>query len=219
MTIEEIYKYYTQHLSFFRLVTLNNKWYWNLLTALLLVAYSVTTVSYLFNQNKIFLLIGFSFLIIGGIIGRRINQLTIKRKYQNIRITFWGWSSSDFIQHQVTELHNYLETKSFNDTIKLERIVTNIQVKIKNERLPLVLSWTVFLGLFIPLWSSFMDELMSFSSDIKLSGFIFITVFMLVVVTAIMSPMVLDLRDSILTRQFKLMKLQDLINEVILTKK
>lgn len=219
MTIEEIYKYYTQHLSFFRLVTMNNKWYWNLLTALLLVAYSVTTVSYLFNQNKIFLLIGFSFLIIGGIIGRRINQLTIKRKYQNIRITFWGWSSSDFIQHQVTELHNYLETKSFNDTIKLERIVTNIQVKIKNERLPLVLSWTVFLGLFIPLWSSFMDELMSFSSDIKLSGFIFITVFMLVVVTAIMSPMVLDLRDSILTRQFKLMKLQDLINEVILTKK
>jgi hypothetical protein len=220
MTFEELFAYYDKNLTFYRLVICKNGWLKNTTLAITFIAYLVLMTFFLFTSENLYVVMGLSSIAIGTLLGRIFNRQTIKARYnEKVKTTFWGWSNSDFNRMTIDKLKKHLEKENYCDPDKLERVVSLIQNKVTNERLPSILVATTFAGLFIPLWSSYLGQNMQLANGFKETSLLFVIWLVFILFIALLTPAFIDIRDSLLTRQLKLLRLQELINEIILRAK
>lgn len=218
MSFEDLFKHYDQNLTFYRLVISKNGRLKNFILLVGFVSFTVFMVLFLFTSQNVYAVLGLACGAIVTFLGRIFNRQTIQSLYgDEVSVDFWGWSTSDFNRMILKKLKAHLEMKKLDDLKRLEQIISITQNKIANEKLPSIFGATIFAGLSIPLWSSYLAKSMEIANGFSEASILLVIWLVFILVIALMSPIAIDIRDSLVTRQLKLMRFQDLLNEVILT--
>jgi hypothetical protein len=201
-------------------VIVKNGWPKNLFLLMTLISSVVLLWMFLFTSEYVYAFIGLLCVVVVTIFGKIFYRQTIHNHYgHKIDTNFWGWSTSDFNKMVAKKFKKKLEKEKLNEVVKIELIVSITQNKIVNERLPTILMATVFAGLFVPLWSSYLARNIEIASGFRETSVLLVVWLLFILVIAFFSLVIVDIRDTLVTRQLKLLRFQELLNEIILKKK
>lgn len=236
--IEKLIKYYTDNLTFKALVIKKNGCLNTLFVVLLLVVFGLPSFSIIFyitNKTKILciankadqwapviymlfiILIFLLLLFCVSRLSRCLNAKTIKQHYPNVYISKHSYSRDKFNEMVLLQLDEYIRKEKLTD--KIDDIQKIINEKAKNERLPFTLYLGALIALCLPLWSSYVDKVFTFFSDIQSISIIALVLLLPITSLTIIVPSIYVFIDSFFSRYAKLTKLSELLDEYKLSDK
>lgn len=216
--IDDLFKFYNDNLTFESAVIKQNGFLKNSPFYLLILAYVGSGISYMITQNYVFGIIAIALPVLSVFVGRFINALLIKDKYPNFWSSWISWSSSGFNNMFLDRLEERL--KNIDDN-KLDKIQELIKERANRARIPSIVFISTFAGLFIPLWSSYISAIMDNTmkkSGIEVMSLVFLIFLLLIISVSFTSPMLAEIRDSLITRYMKWDRLNYLISDMRLRK-
>lgn len=216
--IDDLFKFYKDNLTFESAVIRKNGFLKNSLFYLLILAYIGFTISYVITQKLVFGIVAVILILLSVFVGRLINSLSVKALYPNLSISWINWSTSGFNNMFLDRLEEHLKDMDDN---KLDKIQELIKERANRARIPSLVFISTFAGLFIPLWSSYINAIMNSmkKDEIEMVGLVFLMFLLLVISVSFISPMLAEIRDILITRHMKWNRLNDLISEMRLRKK
>lgn len=216
--IDDLFKFYKDNLTFESVVIRKNGFLKNSPFYLLIIAYVGFGISYLITQNFVFGIIAIIAIILSVFVGSFITALLIKDKFPIFWLSRFNWSTSGLNSMFLDRLEEYLKDVDNN---KLDKIQDLIKERANRARIPSIVFISTFAGLFIPLWSSYINAIMGSMKKcgIEAMGFVFLMFLLLIISVSFLSLMLADIRDSLITRYLKWNRLNDLISDMRLRKK
>lgn len=216
--IDDLFKFYKDNLTFESAVIRKNGFLKNGVFYLLICAYICFGISFMITHNWFFGIIAIIIIVTSVIWGRVINVLLIKAKYPAFWSSWISWSNSEFNKMFLDRLEDYLKDKDDN---KLDKIQELIKERVNRAKYPSIVFISTFAGLFIPLWSSFINAIMDSmkKNGIEMMGFVFLIFSLLIISVSFNSPMFAELRDNLITQYMKWNQLNDLISDMRLRRK
>ncbi len=155
--IEDLFAFYKNNLTFEGAVTRKNGFLKNSLVYFSLVVFVALGVSFAITHNFVYWILAILFSIIAIFVGKLINASLIKKEYPDLWLSQTSWSTSGFNTKFLKLLQEHLNDK---DDSKLDRIQDLIKERANRERIPSFIFFSTFFGLFIPLWSSYVNTIM-----------------------------------------------------------
>jgi hypothetical protein len=216
--INELFNLYKSRLTFKGLVVSKNGIFANSIYFILLI---LCTLWLLLHITNTYFLLYLPLSLIPVIFGQLINSRTIKKKYPEFWISYWKHAHTGFHNLYLTTLENYLikvfDVSHFSEIedIKLDKIQNEIKERANQEKAPYIIVASTFIGLFIPLWSAYVVEILDiFSGSVDLLSQIFGMILIAILSIAIIAPAIKSIRDITITKFHQWTRLNNLITEL-----
>jgi len=220
---QKIIDYYNSELRV-KVIVAKYKVFWKRFIFILFLAY-------LFSSG--FLLVNFNFFVshewylIGSVIVWGIgfapilfsmqysNTQAIKKTFPDMYVSRFLWSNIKFRRMVKAKLKEKLLELEIKNKDQVKQVSDLVKSKANNERIPYILSATTFGILFTPIWYGFINK----TFDIYKDQFphllaLFIGGIMLIITISILAPMLIDIRDSVLTKYNDLNNLGEYLDDI-----
>ncbi|MBU2945805.1 hypothetical protein [Zobellia uliginosa] len=214
--VTELFEYYEAELTYYSQVSKENKITSTIVLIVVFVLFLLCQYFVFFTNQYLFELWGFGILFVGLLFIQFLNLKTIENKFPDIYISQWRWDYRKFNDLILVKLSNKLEETNPN----LDLLQNQIEKNINKEKTSFILQTSIFAGLFLPLWSAFVSQIMEIAAENFLNLSIKFTIFtVLIFGLAITGNYFSDVRYTLFTDYKKWSKLNDLITEYRLLKK
>ena len=218
IVVDDLYQFYKNELTFKSAVIRYVSPIWKWLFSFSIIFFILLIITYLITQNTLLGIASIAFLILVALVTRIKYSLLIKQKYPELWVSWGNWSKPGFHKMYLDRLEIYLDSI---ENSKLDELQKVIKERANQSRIPLIISFSTFGALFIPLWNSYISTIFSSFKNNKIEdiGIVFSIFLFLILSISIISPIISEIRDNILTQYVKLNRLNDLISEVRLSRR
>lgn len=215
--INNLFKYYKNNLTFEGAVIRENGFWKNSPFYLLLLTYIGFVISFTITHSWYFGILAIIFFISSALASKIINASFIKVEFNDFWVSKFSWSRSEFNNMFLDKLEKHLKNKDDN---QLDIIQELIKERANRTKIHSIVFMSTFAGLFIPLWNSYINTVMNSmkKEEIVSMTYLFLIFLLLIISVSLLSPILADIRDILITQYMKWNKLNDLISEMRLRK-
>lgn len=216
MMVNNLFEFYKKELTFYSQISKENSKTKLLIFLVGICFFIVLWYFFILLNAFIYGFLGMMMLLASLILILWLNGKTIKSKFPELYITAFKWDTIKLNNLFLEKLNKKIENIS-DESLNL--IQDQIKENAKKAKTSSLIIMTTFGSLFIPLWSTYISEILSASNgNITQINNLFIIFFILTLIIFYVSFMIVKFYDDIITNFQKWERLNQLITELRILK-
>lgn len=178
-SIEEIYLFYKNDLSYYNMVFKYNKSYYFGFILLVLISF-ISALVIIFLEKYFLIAIPLLVIMISFLLTNHKFKEVIKNKY-NLSQNNFLWGGKEFINFRTEKLKKYLSERDINSELQTKILLNILNKRIDNKKLPELFLPGFTLSFIIPLWYHFTSFVFNNINEINEAIIVFLTLLIIII--------------------------------------